>query len=101
MSKIIKIERQTAIDRYKGNKMLFNRIRQGAYTLRTGEQMGDRNMMIADKDEEEIEDFIDRLDEEEELKLSRIEKLDHVRVLKDQISEGRDNLTLRFHDKSK
>lgn len=99
MGKVINIKRE--IDRYRGNKMLFSRIKQGAYSLRTGEPMGDRTMMSAEEGKKEVDEFIDRIDEEEELELSRAEKVNNARTLKNQISEGRKNLTLRFHDKLK
>ncbi|MBT3355809.1 hypothetical protein HN784_04470 [bacterium] len=97
-----KIEIQRKIDRYKGNKAVFNKIRQGAYQMRTGDAdvEGERTGMYADKLEEEIDKFIDRIDEEEDLKLSKLEKNKNARELRQQISEGRDKLTLRFHDKS-
>ncbi len=97
MATTIEIKRK--IERFRGNQMLFNKIKQGAYQLHTGEAdlNSKRDSMYSDKFNEEIGDFIDRVDEDENLNLSDSEKRINARYLKNQIDEGKDKLTLRFH----
>lgn len=97
MSRTVEIERK--IERYKGNQMILNRLKQGAYQLRTGEADVNkkRESMYTDRFGNEIDEFIDRIDKDEELELSGAEKRINARKLKDQLDEGKKNLTLRFH----
>lgn len=101
MSKTIEIQRK--IERFKGNKMVFNKLRQGAYQMRTGEAGGikERTSLYADQFDDEIDEFVDRIDREEELRMNSAEKKHNARELRKQIHEGRSKLTLRFHEKSK
>lgn len=82
--------------------MIFNKIKQGAYQLHTGEADARerRDSMYSDKFKDEIDEFIERVNEEEALNLSDSEKRLNARHLKNQIDEGREKLTLRFRGKS-
>lgn len=100
MTTTIEIKRK--IERYRGNQMVFNKIKQGAYQLHTGETdaMERRDCMYSDNFKDEIDDFIERVNREESLELSDSEKRLNARHLKNQINEGKDRLTLRFRGKS-
>ena len=97
MSTTVEIQRR--IEKFRGNQMVFNKIRQGAYRLHTGEADPNsyRDGMYSEKFKNEIEEFIDRVDEDENLNLSDSEKRIKTRILKSQIDEGRNRLTLRFN----
>ncbi len=99
MATTIEIKRK--IERFRGNQMVFNKIKQGAYQLHTGEAdlNSRRSSMYSEQFKDEIGEFIDRVDQEENLNLSDSEKRINARNLKDQIDEGRDKLTLRFHSR--
>jgi hypothetical protein len=100
MSKTIEIKRKT--ERFRGNQMVFNKIKQGAYQLHMGEADAreKRTSMYKNKFGDEIAEFIERVDKEESLELSDSEKRFNARHLKSQIDEGREKLTLRFHGKN-
>ena len=99
MDKLIEIQRE--IDRKMGNRMIIDKIRAGAYKLRTGEASVEesRGSFYAERYDEEFKQMVKHVDEEEGLQLKENEVRNHAQNLQRQMSEGRRNLTFWVKEK--
>lgn len=99
MDKLIEIQRE--IDRKMGNQMVINKVRSGAYRLRTGEaDLNEaRDRFYSEKHDEEFRELVRHVDEEEGLGLEEYEVRNHASNLQRQMSEGRKSLSFWAREK--
>ena len=99
MDKLIEIQRE--IDRKMGNQMIIDKIRSGAYRLKTGEA-GEhelRDSFYAERFDEGFRDMVRHVDKEEKLGLDEYEVRNHAENLQRQMSEGRKSLSFWAREK--
>ena len=91
--KLIEIQRE--IDRKMGNMMVIDKIRSGAYRLKTGEaeQHEMRDKFYSERFDEEFKGIVEHVNEEEGLGLQDYQMRNHASNLQRQMSEGRKTLS--------
>jgi len=101
--KLIEIQRE--IDRKMGNMMVIDKIRSGAYRLKTGEaeQHEMRDKFYSERFDDEFKGIVEHVNEEEGLGLQDYQMRNHASNLQRQMSEGRKTLSfwVRGEDKGK
>lgn len=99
MDKLIEIQRE--IDRKMGNQMIMDKIRSGAYRLKTGEaREGElRDSFYSEKHDQEFRQVVRNVDKEEGLGLEEYEVRNHAENLQRQASEGRKSLSFWVREK--
>ena len=89
------IEIQREIDRKLGNMMVIDKIRSGAYRLKTGEaELHEaRDRFYSERFDDEFQGIVEHVNQEEGLGLKDYQVRNHAQNLQRQMSEGRKTLS--------